>query len=97
MEIRCLSRREEQPPVLWLPQVDFVSKSSRVWMVTTCLGFHPTKTFPVPLLTVASELRFVAFASRSSRGSSFTPFRSPQTSFKTLDSRFSLRALCQPP
>lgn len=45
MEIRCLSRREDQPPVLRLPQVDFVSKSSRVWMVKTCLGFHPTKTF----------------------------------------------------
>lgn len=45
MELRCPSRREDQPPVLRVPQVHFVSKSSRVWMVKTCLGFHLTKTF----------------------------------------------------
>lgn len=96
MEIRCLSRREEQPPVLRLPQVDFVSKSSRVWMVTTCLGFHPTKTFPVPLLTVASELRLWPSPQGLQEAAPLPPSGAHKL-LSRLDSRFSLRALCQPP
>lgn len=45
MEIRCLSGREEQPPVLRVPRVDLDCKAWRVRMVGTWLGLHPTKTF----------------------------------------------------
>lgn len=47
-EVGRLSRREDQLPILRVPQVDFDSKSSRVWMVKSCPGFHPTKTLQSP-------------------------------------------------
>lgn len=47
-EVGRLSRREDQLPILRVPQVDFDSRSSPVWMVKSCPGFHPTKTLQSP-------------------------------------------------
>lgn len=47
-EVCRLSRREDQLPILRVSQVDFDSKSSHVWMVKSCPGFHPTKTLQSP-------------------------------------------------